>query len=310
LLAVILALACGGSAAVGVNSYVKNTTAPVDLSQVIVAASDIPRGTMITADQVKTRDVPKDQVHTRAITKLDDALNRAVMTPMIKDELLLEDKLAPKGSRGSMAWVTKPGMRAFTIQVPRLDSGVAGFVMPGDHVDVLLTMSGDDKDGTGGGSTFTLLQNIEVMAVDQTIEAPLQNKVDANTLRSVTLQVTPDESLMLDLGQNRGALHLSLRNPEDVRDAHTKPATLAALRLHQEPVKAPEPAPAPPPPVAEEPKAPPPPRPTYVYRSLSHSVTEHQNDGTLGRRVLTEGSTYMVTPQPDGFSSAAAGAFR
>jgi pilus assembly protein CpaB len=307
---VIFALVCGGSAAVGVNSYVNTPPAAnLNMTQVIVASGDIPRGTMVTPEQVKTRAVPKDQVHRRTITKLDDAVNRAVMTPMIKDEILLEDKLAPKGSRGSMAWVTKPGMRAFTIQVPRLDSGVAGFAMPGDHVDVLLTLSGDDKDGTGGGSTITLLQNLEVMAVDQTIEAPAQNKVDANSLRSVTLQVTPDEALMLDLGQSRGALHLSLRNPEDVKDARTRPATLAKLRLHQEPPREPEPAPLPPP-VVEEPKAPPPPKPTYVYRSFYKSVTEHQNDGTMARRSINEGSTYMFQPQPDGFAPASTAAFR
>ena len=75
-----------------------------------------------------------------------------------------------------MSWVTKPGMRAFTIHTPSMSSGMAGFAMPGDHVDVLLTMSGDDKDGTGGGSTMTLLENIEVMAVDQTTDAPAANK--------------------------------------------------------------------------------------------------------------------------------------
>ena len=264
---------------------------------------------MVTAEQVKTREIPKDHVHVRAITKLDDALNRAAMTPLIKDEMLLEDKLAPKGSRGSMAWVTKPGMRAFTIHTPSVSSGVAGFVMPGDHIDVLLTMSGDDKDGTGGGSTITLLQNLEVMAVDQTIEAPAQNKVDANTLRSVTLQVSPDEALMLELGQNRGTLHLSLRNPEDVKDAHTKPATLASLRLHQEPLKVAEETPVPalapvpaPPPVVEEPKGPPPPpksKPIYMYHSAFSRVVEHKNDGSSLRRVLTEGSAQVGLPFQD-----------
>src|SRR5262249_15547931 len=162
---------------------------------------------MVTKEHLKIREVPKDHVHVRAVTKIDDAVNRAAMTPLIKDEALLEDKLAPKGSRGSMAWVTKSGMRAFTIHTPSLASGVAGFVMPGDRVDVLLTMTGETNDGRGGGSTSTLLQNIEVMAVDQTIEAPAENKLDVNKLRSVTLHVTPDQALKLELGQNRGTLH-------------------------------------------------------------------------------------------------------
>jgi pilus assembly protein CpaB len=308
-------LVCGGSAAVGVNSYVKNSAPPpasANLVPVVVAAVDVPRGTMVTPEIVKLRDVPKDQVHARAITKLEDALNRAVLTPLIKDETVLQDKLAPKGSRGSMAWVTKPGMRAFTIHTPNVASGVAGFVMPGDHVDVLLTMNGDSNDGTGGGSTITLLQNIEVMAVDQTIEAPAQNKVDANTLRSVTLQVTPEESLKLDLGQNRGTIHLSLRNPEDNGDAQTRIATLAELRFRQEPPKPvqPEPAPTPTPaptPVVEAPRQLPA-KPIYIYRSAFQRVVEHQNDGTSARKVITESSADMGLPTQDDFRTT--GAFR
>jgi pilus assembly protein CpaB len=106
--------------------------------------------------------------------------------------------------------------------------------MPGDRVDVLLTMSSDHNDGTGGGTTTTLLQNVEVMAVDQAVEAPAENKVDLKELRSVTLQVAPEQALILSLGQNKGILHLSLRNPEDSRETKTRPATLAELRFRQE----------------------------------------------------------------------------
>jgi pilus assembly protein CpaB len=291
LLAVIFALVFGGSAAVGVSSYVKNQgpqAANPDMAQVVVTSMDVPRGSMITADQIKIRDIPKDQVHPLAIRKIDDAVNRAVITPLIKDEPLLEGKLAPKGSRGSMAWVTKPGMRAFTIHTPSLASGVAGFVMPGDHIDVLLTMNGEPKDGSGGGSTTTLLQNVEVMAVDQRIDAPAENKVDLNQLRSVTLQVTPDQSLLLDLGQNKGTLHLSLRNPEDTEDAQTRPATLADLRYRQEPPEVAEPEPAPAPAIVEAPPPAPPQRFVYVYRSAVPKmirIEKHSTDGNPAEAI-------------------------
>jgi pilus assembly protein CpaB len=234
-IALALALVFGGSAAFGVGTYVNNRIpAPAgDQAKVVVAAIDVPRGIVLTTDQVKLRDVPKEQLHARAITKLEDAVNRAVLTPLLKDEPILDGRLSPKGSRGSMSWTTKPGMRAFTIQTTTLAAGVAGFVMPGDRVDVLMTMTGENNDGSGGGSTTTLLQNVEVMAVDQAIEAPAGNKVDLTQLRSVTLQVTPSEALMLDLGQNRGTLHLSLRNPEDGKAAATRPATLTDLRFRQ-----------------------------------------------------------------------------
>jgi pilus assembly protein CpaB len=234
--AVILALVLGGSTAVGVNNFVnqKPTVVNPDLVKVVVAAVDLPRGALLTSTQLKEREIPKEQVPPRALTKMEDALNRAVMTPMFKDEPLHDGRLAPKGSRGSMASVTKSGMRAFTIQTHTHSAGVAGFVMPGDRVDVLLTMTSDAGDASGGASTTTLLQNVEVMAVDQAIEAPALNKVDLAQMRSVTLHVTPDQALVLDLGQSKGMLHLSLRNSEDGRDARTRPATLADLRFHQE----------------------------------------------------------------------------
>jgi pilus assembly protein CpaB len=144
-------------------------------------------------------------------------------------------------------------MRAFTIHTPSIESGVAGFVLPGNRVDVLLTVGElpgtnpvafstplaspplfNAPRPTGGGSTTTLLQNIEILAVDQKIEAPAENKMDARELRSVTLLVTPQHANLLDLGQSKGTLHLALRNIEDKDSARTRPATLTDLQFHQE----------------------------------------------------------------------------
>jgi pilus assembly protein CpaB len=127
-------------------------------------------------------------------------------------------------------------MRAYSVKVPDVAQGVAGFILPGNRVDVLLSVgeiSGGNND-TGGGSTTTLLQNVEILAVDQKMDAPADNKVDTKDLRSVTLLVTPQQANLLDLGQNKGMLHLSLRNREDTLAARTQPATLADLRFRQE----------------------------------------------------------------------------
>ena len=93
-----------------------------------------------------------------------------------------------------------------------------------------------------GGSTITLLENVEILAVDQKMDAPSDNKVDTKDLRSVTLLVTPQQANRLDLGQNKGMLHLVLRNREDNKAAQTKPETLKDLRPPPLP-KAPEPPP-------------------------------------------------------------------
>jgi pilus assembly protein CpaB len=202
---------------------------------IAVAGAAIPRGALVSADSVKMREYPKDLVPAGAITRLEDAVERWVNIPLAKDDPLVEVKLLAKGAGGITRLIPK-GMRAFTIHTPGVESGVAGFILPGSRVDVLLTVSnpGTIDDATGGGSTTTLLQNVEILAVDQRLEAPSENKVDPKELRSVTLLVTPNQAAKLDLGQNKGTLHLSLRHPEDNAPAVTTPATLAELRFHQE----------------------------------------------------------------------------
>ena len=155
-------------------------------------------------------------------------------------------------------------MRAISIQIPNVATGVGGFVLPGNKVDVLVTMNDDGRETRNGQSTLTLLENVEIMAVDQTIEAPAANKVDAKEMRSVTLLVTPEQAGRLNLGMNKGILHLSLRNPTDDASAKPAPAVMADIRPPApEPPKVakvdPEPKPAPPPPPPPAPKAPEPP---------------------------------------------------
>jgi pilus assembly protein CpaB len=141
-----------------------------------------------------------------------------------------------------MAWLIPRGMRAFTITTANVTAGVAGFILPGNKVDVLLTVSsGGANDTTGGGNTTTLLQNVEILAVDQKIEAPVDNKVNASELHSVTLLVTPEQAAKLDLGQNKGTLHLTLRNPEDNVAAKVRPATVNDIQFLHEQQAAPAP---------------------------------------------------------------------
>jgi pilus assembly protein CpaB len=233
----VLALTFGGSAAVGVNLFFRQDAdrPPTDSVPVVVARTDIPRGAMVTAEQVKLQNFPKDHVPPGAITDIKDAVERVAFSFVVKEEPLLDRKLSAKHSKGGLAPLVPKGMRAFTIQTPNVTTQLAGFLLPGNKVDVLLTMSaGGPNDRTGGGVTTTLLQNVEILAVDQRLDVPTENKVDTRNLQSVTLLVTPDQAAKLDLGQNKGTLHLSLRNPEDEDAAKTRPATLSGLQFHQE----------------------------------------------------------------------------
>jgi pilus assembly protein CpaB len=267
-LIVLLALVFGASAAVGVGTIrnrepevVKPETVPV-----VVAADDVPRFVSVTADHLTVRDCPKDLVPPGALTSVEEALNRVTLNPVVKGETVLDSRLAPRGSGRGMAPGIAPGKRAFTIQTPNVASGVAGFILPGSKVDVLLTVSTyGATDANGGGSTITLLQNVEILAVDQRVDAPAENKVDTKDLRSVTLLVTPEEATKLDLGQNKGALHLSLRNPADDQPVTAARATLTDIGLAEKVKEAPKETPA---------KAPPKPAPTPVLIRTLRGTSE------------------------------------
>jgi pilus assembly protein CpaB len=236
ILIAVLALTFGGSAAVGVNLlYNQAPSAPAETTAVVVAADDIGRGTLITPDLVTIRQFPKDLVPLGAMNRVEDVLDRVAFHPLVKDETLLETMLSAKNAKGGLAGIVPKGMRAFTILTPQVASSVGGFILPGNKVDVLFTMSSNNaNDITGGAVTTTLLQNVEILAVDQRLDAPSENKVDPKGLQSVTLLVTPDQAAKLELGQNKGSLHLTLRNPEDSDAAKTQPATLSGLQFYQE----------------------------------------------------------------------------
>lgn len=233
ILVIVLALSCGTSAAFGVSLLRgRQTASPREATApVVVAAAGMPRGRMVTADMLRIQKWPEDLVPPGALAQVQDAVDRAVTAPILPGEPLLEGKLASRESGRGLAALVPPGMRAYTIQTSRIASNVAGFILPGNRVDVLLTLRGGAADTTGGGSATTLLQAVEVLAVDQRLDAPAENRVDPKQLSSVTLLVTPDQAALLDLGQNMGILTLSLRNPEDLAESKTQPATLDILRF-------------------------------------------------------------------------------
>jgi len=236
MIVVALAVVCGLSAAWGMSQLRTSSAvdARIETAPIVRAAVPIPRGRMITPDDVEIASWPKSMLPEGTLTNLDDALQRVAMAPIMAGEPVLDGKLAAIDAGRGLAALIPLGMRAYTIQASQVAANVAGFILPGNRVDVLLTLKGRTNDDTGGGSTTTLLQAVEILAVDQQLEAPADNKVDPTGLRSVTLLVTPKQASLLDLGQHMGQLTLSLRNPEDVDEAATDPATLSQIRFRQE----------------------------------------------------------------------------
>lgn len=302
---VLLALASGLAAVWGVRSSLKRPAPVVEETvPAVVAKAPLPRGQAIDVDHVEVRAVPKSQAPAGRLASVEDATSRTPTIPMLEGEFVIEPKLLPKGARPGMASMIPPGMRAFTIQTPSFSSSLAGLIQPGDRVDVLLTIT---PTGPGGDAvtTSTLLQNLELLAVHTTVDADVAAKADPNGARSVTLLVTPRQAATLDLAQNKGTLHLSLRNGRDDAPAGEVAATLVDLGLpptapEAEPIAA-APAPAPPPPPELEPE----PVPVVLtVRTLRGTVAGRDQITVLGRgrpgpkRGVVGASTAAATAAP------------
>jgi pilus assembly protein CpaB len=232
---VMLSLLCGGSSIILLRQFAGQSAAASapQTTPVLVAAADVARGTVLTTDHLKVRNFPSDLVPAGAMSDPEKAQNHVTWEKLSKDEVVLESKLTANTAGRGLATLIPKGMRAFTILTPSLAANVSGFIVPGNRVDVLLTLNGDDAHG--GGSTTTLLQNVEIWAVGQKVDVPAENRMDAGQFQAVTFLLTPDQAAKLDLGQGAGGtLHLALRNPEDDQPARTRPATLNDIRFHQE----------------------------------------------------------------------------
>jgi pilus assembly protein CpaB len=236
-LVIFLAIGCGLSAALGLNLVLASgrgtADGTVETAPVVVAKAEIPRGRLVSAALVEVKAWPKSLIPTGALAKPEDSHDRAALQTMLPGEPLFEAKLAAKGVIGGMASLIPAGQRGYTIQTKTQASNVAGFVLPGNLVDVLLTFRSNSTDDTGGGSTTTLLQAVEVLAVGKSIDSAGTATVKSQDIESVTLLVTPEQATRLDLGQSLGMLSLSLRNPNDQAEAETTPATIADIRFGQ-----------------------------------------------------------------------------
>ncbi len=217
-----LALSFGLTVAIGANIVSKqfNSSREVKTQEVVVIAKPIARGASLTKEMLAIQSLPVDSIPEGAITEMKVALNRVVAVAVTKG-VLLSGHLASKDKKGIRALLDE-GLRAFTIHTPDVASGVAGLIRPGDHVDVLLTVTNRQSDDPAGGAeTVTLLQDIEILAVDQNLtdqqpkeENPRRSTHGKSTIQSVTLMATPEQTVRLSLAQSKGTLHLSLRHPE------------------------------------------------------------------------------------------------
>jgi pilus assembly protein CpaB len=211
-----------------------NGVPTVVMSKIVVAAENIPLGTRLDASKLRTIPWPAGAPVNGMFTNISDVSNRAVITNVAENEPILDKKLAPVEAGGGMAATIPEGMRAVSVAVNEV-VGVAGFVIPGTMVDVLVT--GVQTGPTGGSITRTILEDVRVLAAGQKTEVDREGK--PQQVPVITLLVTPDNANKLIMASNAGKIQLSLRNTVDVKPANSTPAlqtNLFAFNTPQAPV--------------------------------------------------------------------------
>lgn len=250
-----------------------------DTSQrdVVVATHPLTVGVAIKPADVKVIKIAAEAFPKGAFSKVEEVLDRPVVSNILLDEPILDGRLAAKGSGMGLAPTIPVGMRAMTVRVNDV-AGVAGFVLPGMHVDVLVT---GRPPGTQGDMTTTVLQNIQVLSAGQNMQADARGQ--AMSVPTVTLLVTPEQAETLTLAGSDGKIQLVLRNSSDQNIEKTGGRYVTELyngRRPDVPKEEPKPrpvrhaAPAPPPPavVAAAPPPPPPPDQIIVIRGNQRTV--------------------------------------
>jgi pilus assembly protein CpaB len=179
----------------------------LDVEPVVVASKDLTFGENLEPDDMKVSMFPKGSIPKGSYSVEDSLLGQVTKVFLMENEPILDSKLSSKG--GGLSLLIEPTKRASSIQVDKV-SGVSGFILPGDRVDIILTV---DRPGSSGDAIAkTILQNVEVLAAGEKTQEK-GNKVI--TVQSVTLLVEPDGAQALALASSEGKLHLALRNPTD-----------------------------------------------------------------------------------------------
>jgi pilus assembly protein CpaB len=202
--------------------------------QIVLAMRDMEVGTVLKEEDVKLTDWP-GTAPAGVATKAQDVVGRGVITPIFAKEPIVESRLAPKGAGGGLAAMIPPGMRAVAVRVNEV-VGVAGFVVPGMRVDVLISGSKPGGDGSMGTLTRTLLQNLEVLSAGQDIKKDAEGK--PIQVAVVNLLVTPEQAEQLSLASNQTTIQLVLRNPLD-HDVAKTPGTALSVLFNGGKLKAP-----------------------------------------------------------------------
>ena len=247
-----LAVGLGGTFAFATYQYVQNRPVrevKLPTTTVVVAAADLPLGSELRREDVRVIAWPADAVPAGAFTDVKDVVGRGLVQAVTQNEAVLPGKLAPVGAGAGLPPIIPEGKRAVSVRVNDV-IGVAGYVLPGNHVDVVATVSPtNDEDNI---TSKVVLTNVLVLASGTRIEQDTEDNKPVS-VSVVTLLVDPLEAERLTLASTEGKIQLALRNPLD-KTAPATPGIQSAVLLGYRPPRpaAPRAAVAPPAPPTVE----------------------------------------------------------
>ena len=255
----VLAIALGLGATWMANRWLQARLTPGTTegqsTPIVVAALEIPFGQKVEAAHVKTINWPTGEVPPGSFNDPAQVLGKVASGKIFPNEVIVAGRVVDQTGGSTLASVITPTLRAVTVRVNDV-IGVAGFLLPGNRVDVIATRK---EQNDRRSITETVLQDLKVLAVDQTASPDKDKPV---VVRAVTLEMNPAQAETLVKATDEGTVQLSLRNPKD--------SALVPL--------AKKPEPPPPPPVVEKPvekkvvEAPPPPPALVVKPSHERAV--------------------------------------
>jgi pilus assembly protein CpaB len=191
--------------------------------EVVVAANDIPVGSKVADGDVKLVRFPVAVLPSNIFHLKTSVVGRGAILPIARGEFFLPNKLAGENAGSGMQSLIPPGMRAVSVRVNEV-IGVAGFVVPGTRVDVLLT---GNPSGASDQQTTTVLENVAVIATGQKLERNTAGEPQLTPV--ITLLVSPDDAQKLTLATSQGKIQLALRNPLDTKQQELNSVNTGAL---------------------------------------------------------------------------------
>jgi pilus assembly protein CpaB len=213
-LVLVLAIVVGGGLAYGMYNFMQNQpvkTTSFATQPVVVAAADLQLGAELKKDDLQVMQFPAGKAPEGTFAKPEEVLGRGLIVPIVKNEPILRGKLASKEAGSGLPPVIPEGMRAISVRVNEV-VGVAGYVLPGNRVDVLATAN--PTENRSDTTTKVILSNVQVLTAGTRMEQDLASTKPVQ-VTVVTLLVFPEQSERLALASTEGKIQLALRNPLD-----------------------------------------------------------------------------------------------